>query len=520
MKTRILYLRLVPTIVFCLCVQRAPAVVFDSELEIFASDARPANTFGKSVAISGTTAAVWSVDNTSNGVAAVYIFDRNGTNWVQTQKIVPQGGFFYSAANTNVVGKFVGIDGDELLIGTPSASLENNEAFVYVRQGGTWVLQQKLDSGVIQNTFFGASVAIDGDTAVVGAPLDFGAAFVFARTGTNWFQQAVLTPDDPIPNTSFGRAVAIKGDTVMVGRSDLSANGSVYVFTRTGSNWVQQQRLFPGTTNEHGQFGSSIAMTDSLALIGSPFAFRFGTNIPPENDFGAAYLFSRSGSTWTQLQELIADPGNSSERFGWSVDLSPQLALIGAPGADFGTTNFFAGAAYVFQPVGSTWVQMQRLLASQRKGGDAFGWSVELDTSALIIGAPFNDEAGNDAGSAYIFTAPVTPPVITNTFATPSVLFPPNHKLVPVTISVVAQGAVSCRIISVSSNEPVNGRGDGNTSPDWVITGDLTVLLRAERSGQNKNGRVYNITVQCTDAFGNTATTNVDVTVPHDRGNN
>lgn len=517
MKKQISLLCVVAGLVLGLPIERAAAEVFDSELEIFASDALPTNTFGKSVAMSGTTAAVWSVDTASNDLASVYIFNRSGSNWLQTQKIEPHGGVFYSPANTNIVGKFVAMDGDELLIGAPSASLENNEAFVYVRQGGSWVLQQQLQSGVVQNTFFGASVAIDGNTAVVGAPLDVGAAYVFARIGGSWFQQAVLTPSDGLPNGLFGRAVAVNGDTIMVGSEGTEVNGAVYVFTRSGTNWVQQQKLLPGSPNEHGHFGFSIAMTDTLALIGSPFAFRFGPNVPPENDFGAAYLFARSGSTWTQFQELKADPGNSAERFGWSVDLKPQLALIGAPGADYGTTNFFAGAAYIFQPAGTAWAQVQRLLASRRSGGDAFGWSVELDTSALIIGAPFNDEAGNDAGSAYIFTAPVTPPIITNAVARPSVLFPPNHKLVPVTISVAAQGGGSCRVISVSSNEPINGRGDGNTSPDWVITGDLTLLLRAERSGPNNKGRVYTITVQCTDAFGNSTMTNVYVTVPHDR---
>jgi hypothetical protein len=114
-----------------------------------------------------------------------------------------------------------------------------------------------------------------------------------------------------------------------------------------------------------------------------------------------------------------------------------------------------------------------------------------------------------------------SPPSIDTLTANPNVLWPPNHKMVPVTVSVVASdivdNALACQIVSVSSNEPVNGTGDGDTAPDWEVTGDLTVDLRAERSGQG-SGRVYAINVGCTDDSGNSATALTTVTVPHDQG--
>ena len=121
-----------------------------------------------------------------------------------------------------------------------------------------------------------------------------------------------------------------------------------------------------------------------------------------------------------------------------------------------------------------------------------------------------------DPGAAYVFEPDTTPPAITSASASPNTLWPPNHKMVPVTVTVAAtdnSGDVpTCQIVSVSSNEPINGLGDGNTAPDWQITGTLTVNLRAERSGKG-TGRTYTITVACTDGFGNTSTAAVTVNV-------
>jgi DNA-binding beta-propeller fold protein YncE len=142
---------------------------------------------------------------------------------------------------------------------------------------------------------------------------------------------------------------------------------------------------------------------------------------------------------------------------------------------------------------------------------------------STIITYTAKDMAGNIGTATQTVTVvDNTLPTITNASASPSVLWPPNHKMVPVAVAVSALDNCdlnpACRIISVSSNEPENGLGDGDTAPDWGITGSLTVNLRAERSGTG-SGRVYTITVQCTDASGNNSTTkSVAVTVPHDQG--
>ncbi|MGZ5544833.1 MAG: FG-GAP repeat protein, partial [Limisphaerales bacterium] len=149
-----------------------------------------------------------------------------------------------------------------------------------------------------------------------------------------------------------------------------------------------------------------------------------------------------------------------------------------------------------------------------------FGYAVDIGESGIIVGAPFDSPVFTNAGAAYIFSSSQSNgPVIVSATASPNQLFPPNHKLVPVTITVNATGSfVSCVILGVRSNQPINGKGDGNTSPDWIITGDLTLLLRAERAGNIKTDRVYTITILCADSFGNTARREVAVTVPHDNG--
>ena len=145
------------------------------------------------------------------------------------------------------------------------------------------------------------------------------------------------------------------------------------------------------------------------------------------------------------------------------------------------------------------------------------------------IGIPSPDQTNNikpDIQIGHQFTIMVvqdtTPPTIHSLSASPSVLWPPNHKMVEVAVTVAAEdicdAAPVCQIVDVTSNEPINGLGDGDTEPDWEVTGDLTVLdLRAERSGVG-SGRVYTIHIECADLSGNTATATVDVSVPHDRG--
>jgi hypothetical protein len=234
---------------------------------------------------------------------------------------------------------------------------------------------------------------------------------------------------------------------------------------------------------------------------------------------GGVFVYQRTGNTFVQQQELTPTANAFELLFGASVSVLNGTIVVGIP---FRTVNGHtnSGAADIFTFNGTSWVLAQEISAPDASIGAQFGYAVNIGESGIIVGAPFDSQVFTNAGAAYIFsTSGTNLPVIVSATASPNRLFPPNHKLVPVTISVTTQGTgVSCKITSVTSNQPINRTGDGNTSPDWIITGDLTVLLRAERAGNIKTDRVYTITVQCKDTFANTATASVRVTVPHDNG--
>ncbi|MGZ4962616.1 MAG: FG-GAP repeat protein [Limisphaerales bacterium] len=430
--------------------------------------------FGTSVDISGSNIMIGAPAPFVFGIGRVFIESLTGpgTN-VAIQEILSVG--------SGGPGFSVAIDGDRAITGIPFPTghfdFTGDVAF-FQRIGGTWVLQGFAS----ETNALGKQVAISGTTAVA---LNDCSTFsgctphvnIYVQTGTNWIQQAELPGDGPI---------AISGDTLLIGPA---------IYVRTGTTWNALAQPLTGPTN----FASE-AIDGNIAVVGT------GTS---------AFIFRNISGNWILQQQIF--PSDSITGFGRSVDIKGTRIVVGAN-----------EAAYVFDLSGGTWAQLQKLLAvaGPTIEPSGFGFSVAIGERGIVVGAPFSVQLTpsgggfGSAGAAYLFTSSVVPVSIASASASPSVLWPPNHKLVPVTVSVTTAGSPgTCKIVSVTSNQPINGTGDGNTSPDWVITGDLTVLLRAERAGNIKTDRVYTITVECADAFGNTARANVLVTVPHDQGN-
>ena len=256
---------------------------------------------------------------------------------------------------------------------------------------------------------FGSSVAISGDTALVGAPLhdtagaaDAGAAYVFVRSAGSWTQQAKLTAADGAAHDSFGYSVALSGDTALVGASrhdtaGLADAGAAYVFTRSGGSWTQQAQLTAGAAGDI--FGGSVALSGETALVGAVRHDSGGAA-----DAGAAYVFTRSAGSWTQQAQLIAADAAAADWFGGSVAVSGDTALVGAYGRDTpGQAD--AGAAYIFTRSAGSWTQQALLIADAGAAGDMFGNSVALSGETALVGARFHDTVGQaDAGAAYVFT--------------------------------------------------------------------------------------------------------------------
>ena len=271
---------------------------------------------------------------------------------------------------------------------------------------------------------FGSSVGInsDGTYAIVGAwyedyaATNTGASYIFTRSGSSWTEQALLRASDAANSDNFGNAVDINGDgdiAIIGSRADDdggSGSGSAYIFTRSGSTWTQQQKLVASDDAAGDYFGSAVAISKDgmYAVIGAS-----GKDYGGITTAGAAYIFSRSGSTWSQQAKLLASDAQASDVFGRSVGISGDgtYVIIGAEWED--TVASGAGAAYIFKRTVSSWQQQQKIQASDAQQNDYFGYSVDInfDGTTAIVGAFYEDggagDPNNGAGAAYIFTRSV-----------------------------------------------------------------------------------------------------------------
>jgi hypothetical protein len=387
--------------------------------KLITSDGIAGEHFGCSVSLSGDTALIGAAwrdcdDGTEVGTGAAYVFIRNGTIWTQQAKLLASDG-----STEDGFGGSVSLDGDTALIGAEwddDNGTCSGSAYVFTRNGTTWTQQAKLTaSDGTAADHFGCSVSLSGDTALIGAFFDeeygwdgyVGSAYVFTRNGTKWIQQQKLTTLDGWESPTFGWSVSLSGDTALIGaiygsNNDGWMSGSAYVFTFDDRKWIHQQKLTASDSGYMDGFGSSVSLYGDTALIGAEW-----------DDNGSAYVFTRNGTKWIQQQKLTASDGKEFNLFGGSVSLDGDTALIGAYGDD--RNKEYPGSAYVFTYNGSTWIQQQKLTASDGNKFDNFGCSVCLNGDIALIGARYDDDKGTDSGSAYIFTKNKSPykPTIT-----------------------------------------------------------------------------------------------------------
>jgi len=317
-------------------------------------------------------------------------------------------------------GSAIDLDGDTAVIGVPGDDLINgfvrNEgsAYVYARSGTSWVEEAYLIAGEPQiGAFFGISVALSGDTILIGAHgqdhsgvTDAGAAYVFVRTGTTWRQEAVLVADEAEDKDFFGLSVALEGDTALVAafNDDLESmdEGAVYVFVRSGSRWSKQARLTASNAATGDRFGSSVSISGDTALIGAYLDDHSGFV-----DAGAAYVCVRNGTTWSEQAVLTASDPGDSDLFGCAVSVDGDTALIGAELDDVPGVSVNQGSAYVYARSGTIWTQQAALFAGDGASNDMFGYSVSVSSTTILVGAVTDDIATsgppNRAGSAYVW---------------------------------------------------------------------------------------------------------------------
>ncbi len=415
---------------------------FFQEAILRASGPRANDDLGKSVAIGGDTIVVGAPGHSYSGVAdplnvpgAAYVFGRNAggpNHWGEVRKLTAS-----DAQADDHFGDSVAIDGNTIVVGAPIANGRPGDpvsaagaAYVFARDTGGldhWGEVKILTATVPHfGDEFGRSVAISGDTIVVGALFEdsvarsAGAAYVFSRNlgGANqWGEARKLTASDGAPDDIFGGSVGISGDTIVVGASDYygSGDGAAYVFSRNAGgldHWGEVKKLTSDPL-EHGPFGDSVAIDGDTIVAGAP-----EQPVYPDPLYwaGAAYVFKRdnpSAGQWGQVRKLTASDAKSSALFGYSVAISGDRIVVGASGDTddhTGSWVYSAGAAYVFardQGGVDNWGQVRKLTTSDAQAGDGFGLSVGISGQTIVGGAEGEDGGtGNprpDAGAAYVF---------------------------------------------------------------------------------------------------------------------
>jgi hypothetical protein len=381
-----------------------------SQTQVNASDAGWARVYGKAVAISGDRAIVGTPfspytlgSGGSKGTA--YILKRENMDWVEEAFIRPNN----LVLNDNF-GNSVSISGNYAIIGAyadGASGYAAGAAYIFHREGAEWAEQAKLiASDAAPYDKFGSSVSISGDYVIVGTPSTTdrgtytGSVYIFKRNGETWTEQAKLIANDTAGGDQFGVSVSISGDYAVVGAKWDDDNGwssgSAYIFKRDGEIWTEQTKLIASDGWGRNYFGTSVSISEDFAIISAPGY--------EGRDSGSAYIFKRDGEIWTEQAKLTASDGAYGDNFGTSVSIDGDIASIGAPGDDDQGSN--SGSAYIFRQVGSDWIEQTKLTDCEGAEEDEFGWSIAISGNNAITGAPNDDDFSSDSGSAFIYEIP------------------------------------------------------------------------------------------------------------------
>lgn len=317
-------------------------------------------------------------------IAAALPFFLKAASWQQTLQS------FESQANDQF-GKALSVSGTVLAVGAPNLPSSSVAGYVYIYQRGpAWLFSARLQAPVpVGGDTFGSSLAIEGNTLVVGAPgngVD-GKVYVFNNVNGVWrLQQTLQQPAGVTGNTNFGSAVALSRSTIAVGAPS-QAPGSVYVFVKDNAgNWAQQARLTPADpANTAGGLGASVAVVDDSIIAGAP-----GTLAGAINLTGAAYIFGRKNNVWSQ-QSVFLPLTTENAKLGTAVAMNGNLAVLGAPGAVQGAPG---GHGYVLLKTSAGWVYHSTIFPGNVPAGSAFGTGVAVNSGVIATGTPLEPVAG------------------------------------------------------------------------------------------------------------------------------
>ena len=337
-------------------------------------------SLGTYVDISGDTAVVYNGDG-----PAVLVYRFDGESWALEQELDSQISDF---------GADPTIQDNQIMIGAECCF--NGVVLVYQFGGRNWTVTQEIDSGGDHG--FGASIAMDGDVAVIGAETTFpgGVSKVYRYDGRVWVEEQRLEPPPEAEVESFGRALAISGDTIVVGatpRCCAQLPGAAFVYRYDGLSWVLEQQFGHPNPGEADEFGAAVDIDGDTLVVGATAS----------DTTGNAFVYQFDGRSWNLVQDLTPAEMTVPGWFGKAVAIEDGLMLVGSSLDDTRGKN--AGLMYVFRFDGALWLQERKFLARESGRGDAFGKTLALDGETAIIGAAQAELIGlHTAGAAYIIT--------------------------------------------------------------------------------------------------------------------
>ncbi len=366
--------------------------------ELSASDAADGDRFGASVSLEGDLLVIGSPLANGNQLnsGAAYVFEFDGTSWVEQQKLVASDG-----DGGDQFGGDLSLSGNAILIGARYAGPNDDEsgaAYVFRFDGSSWREEQILRASDPEaDDIFGTSVSIDGNVALVGAP--YKTQYMHWVGAVYYFRYdgAMWVEEQKFLASDYFYQDHFGVAVDMDGQTAvIGADGAIatYVFRLEGDEWVQQQKLVP-SDGEIWDFGESVSLAGDVLAIGASSDHTMGSHA------GAAYVYRFNGTTWLEEQKLLASDGAAYDYLGHALAIGENVLIVGATADDvFGLQS---GSSYLYRYDGSQWYEEQKVLPEDGKPEDRFGYGVDIDGDVAVIGATWDSDATYHAGSAYVF---------------------------------------------------------------------------------------------------------------------
>ncbi len=349
--------------------------------------------FGRGASVSGEWAFLGAPADAegSDRPGAVWVYRFDGTDWVEFQELRAS-----DWSDQDEFGLSVDVEGTVAIVGAPGDDRGGDDAgsvYVFRFDGTQWIEAQKLLNDNAGDEF-GRAVSLKGNVALIGAPgyILVGSAFVYRFDGTSWEEETQLIASDGANGDRFGDSVSLEDNVAVIGargdRDNGLNSGSVYVYRYDGASWGDEQKIVASDGANNDRFGLSVSLQGNTALISAP-----------GDGPGSVYVFRFDGTAWTEDANFTASDGAGSDYFGDSTSFSGDLALIGASGV-----NSWAGAAYLFYFDGTSWIELEKYVASDGEANDTFGAAVSLDNTTALIGAY---RADSEIGAGYLLSSVV-----------------------------------------------------------------------------------------------------------------